>query len=304
MKGQTVRSVKVEMALGAWQGGFPKLVIVGAGLRLVAVAGPAGGALTGMVFSVVGVKATVTLGAPITTVGKSRNGGTPLIMMLTLEQYDGMRGVRSTENQEKRMLAAEDLELIVGGEVALKLCQLWESAGSFAHPRRLMEFSGHGFLSGSSQTECIPITSGHAARVIAMAMGTHGHNGPGTAQFILVRYPDDGLFLFTVFVESSLSHIVLARTTARVGHSHQHYVNLKATVGVEIFVRIEFARQSIQQLIEVGSAIREILHLNIGGTKRMGKAMRVDGEVEEIVGVGFVGVVDNLSSDRPIQGLH
>ena len=107
METQAVRSVKGEMTLVAGCGGFLEPVVVGAGVWVIPIAGPASGTLAGMVGGIVGVETTVALVAPIGLVGEASDGGTPLIMMVTLQQHDGMRGVRSTENQKERMLARQ-----------------------------------------------------------------------------------------------------------------------------------------------------------------------------------------------------
>ena len=63
----------------------------------------------------------ITLMTPVTVfVKKATKGGAPIVMVSIFQQHDEMRSVWSTKNQEKRMLAAEDLELVVGGEVPLE----------------------------------------------------------------------------------------------------------------------------------------------------------------------------------------
>ena len=77
------------------------------------------------------------------------------------------------------------------------------------------------------------------ARVIAMTMGAHGHNGPGAAQFILVMDGDDGSFPLTVLVKGAETHIPLfLASTSRGGHSHQHNIDLQSSVRVKFLVGI------------------------------------------------------------------
>ena len=85
IEGQTVGSVKGEMALVAGCGGFLELVVIGAGVGLIPIAGSARGTFAGMVRGIVGVETTITFQAPIGFVHKASDGGTPLIVMLALE---------------------------------------------------------------------------------------------------------------------------------------------------------------------------------------------------------------------------
>ena len=79
------------------------------------------------------------------------------------------------------------------------------------------------------------------ARVIAVTMGPHGHNGPGATQFIFVVDGDDALFSFAVLLHRSLTHIIFAGSTARGRHPDQHHIDLQTPVGVEFFIAVQFS---------------------------------------------------------------
>ena len=128
-----------------------------------------------------------------------------------------------------------------------------------------------------------------------MKPGSGGHDGPGTAQLILVFNVDDGLLVLTVHLPGTETDLALSSSaTARGGHAYQHHIHVKTLVGVKFFVAVELPGQGVQQLVQVRATPQELLHLYVGRTKRMGEPMRLYGEVEEIV---RAGVVSNLGPD-------
>ena len=109
MECQALGAVKGQMALVADDGSLAELIVVRAWCGLVPVAGPASSAFARMVGRIVRVVAAVALGAPITSVGEASEGGAPLIMMLTLENDDGVRRIWTSKIHEKWMLPRQHL---------------------------------------------------------------------------------------------------------------------------------------------------------------------------------------------------
>ena len=86
-------------------GGFAEHVVVRAWRWLVPVAGPASGPFARVVRCIVGVVTTVALVAPIAAVDEAGDGGTPLVMIVRLENDDLVFSVGATENEEEGMVA-------------------------------------------------------------------------------------------------------------------------------------------------------------------------------------------------------
>ena len=221
MERQALRAVKREIALLADGGGLLEFVVVWAWIWLVSIAGPASSPLTGVVGRIIGVVTTVTLRAPIAFVDEACNGGASFIMGVTFEKDDLVFCVRATEYQKEGVLATEDLQLIrrvEGGEVCLELLQLWESTRTFRDACISVELTGSDGLAGSSVAKGVPVAAGHVMTVIAVTMGPHGHNGPGTTQFVFVMDGDDRFLTLAVLLHRSYTHIPLAGSTAGGGH--------------------------------------------------------------------------------------
>ena len=241
MERQTLGTIKGKMALVAEDGGLLVHVVIRTGCGLVSVAGPASGPLAWMVSSIIIVIAAIALVAPIALIDEPGNGGTPLVMIVRLEKDDLVFCVGSTENEEEGMVAAENFQLVwqvQRRQVGLEPVQFWESTGAFCYACGSVQLTRIDALTRSSLTESLPLIPGHVTRVIAMTVGAHGDNGPGTAQFILVADGDDGVLPFTIFLHGSQAHIPLARSTTRGGHSHQHNIDLQSSVRVKFFIAI------------------------------------------------------------------
>ena len=122
-----------------------------------------------MIGGILVVKTTVAFWAPIRFVHEPGDGGTPLVMMFTLQQNNGVRGVRTTENEEKWMLARQHFKLIrriQGGEILLKRCQFRESTRTLGNTRYLMKLSGSCFLSGIAISKSLPENSISGSSVV------------------------------------------------------------------------------------------------------------------------------------------
>ena len=104
--------------------------------------------------------------------------------------------------------------------------QFGESAWTFWDACGSVQLTGSDGLSRSSALEGLPLVLRHVARVIAVTVGPHGHNGPGAAQLILIVDRNDAPFVLAIFVERSPSHIVFLSPAARGGHSDHHHVHL------------------------------------------------------------------------------
>ena len=179
MEGQAAGSIKGEVALvadGVW---CLEFIVVGARVWLITITGPAGSPFTWMIGCIVMFETAIALVAPITFVHEASDGGTPLVMILILEQDDFVISVRSTENEKEGMLPRQHFKLIgrvQGREVCLELAQFGQAAWSFRHPSGSMKVLGHGFLSGPSPFKCVPVAHGHVTRVIAVTMALAQHN--------------------------------------------------------------------------------------------------------------------------------
>ena len=108
-----------------------------------------------------------------------------------------------------------------------------------------MKLTGIDALSGPSQTECIPVTARHVARVIAVTVSPHRHDGPGAAKVVLVVDGDNGSFSLTVFLEGAEPHIIFSRFATGGWHSDQDHVHLKTPVGVELLIGVELPGQGV-----------------------------------------------------------
>ena len=74
-----------------------------------------------------------------------------------------------------------------------------------------MEFASPLFLSGQPTLEGVSLILGHAARVIAMQPGSGRHNGPGTANSILVFDGNNGMLAFAfLFPRCLLFRLIVA----------------------------------------------------------------------------------------------
>ena len=124
--------------------------------------------------------------------------------------------------------------------------QLWQPTRTFGYPCGSVKVLRHGFLSRASITKGDPVVLRHVARVIAMTMGPHGHNGPGATQFVLVLNTDDALFVSAVLIHGSQAHIAFFSPAARGGHSDHHHVHLQAPVGVEFLIAVQLASKCVQ----------------------------------------------------------
>ena len=245
MKLETVGSIKGKITLLADDGRLLVHVVVWTWSGLVPIAGPASGPLAGMIGSIIRVVATVTLMAPIATIDEPGNGGTPLVMIVRLEQDDLVFSVRATENEEEGMVAAENFQLVgrvKAGKILLEPVQFGESTWTFGDACFSMKVLRHGFLQGITIPKGEPGVPWHmvpGVGVVAVTPGTHRHDGPGAAQLIFILDPDDALFVSAVLVKGTEAHIPLfLASTARGGHSHQHNIDLQSPVRVKFLVGI------------------------------------------------------------------
>ena len=217
MKRQALGAIKWKIALVADGGGLLLFIIIGAWIGLIAVAGPAGSPLAGMISGVVVVITAVALVAPIAFVYEAGDFGASFIMGVRFQQDDFLFSVWATEKEKEGVLAAEDLQLIgwvQGGQVLLEFFQFGQTARSFGYPCHLMQLTGHDALAGPSFSKSLPVVLRHVTRIIAVTPGLHGHDGPGAAKVVLVMDGDDALFPLTVLLERSQSHIVFFSSTA------------------------------------------------------------------------------------------
>ena len=65
-----------------------------------------------MVGCIILIITAVTFMAPIAAIDEASNGGTPLIVLIRLEKDDFFLCVRSAEDQEEWMVAAENFQLV------------------------------------------------------------------------------------------------------------------------------------------------------------------------------------------------
>ena len=241
METQTIGTIKGQVALVADGVRFLEFIIVRTWSGLVSIAGPASSPLAGMVSRIVLVITAITFRAPIAFVDETFYGGTPLVMIVRLENDDLLFSVGATEYEEEGMVAAENFQLVrrvKAGKILLEFSQLCQPARTFGHPCRLVKLPSIDALPGKTSTKCVPVTAGHVMTVVAVTVRPHGHNGPGAAQFIFVFYLDDALFPFTVLLHRSLTHIVLFSPPARGRHSHQYNIDLQSPVRVKFLVGI------------------------------------------------------------------
>ena len=124
MEGKTGGTIKVEVTSMAWQGGFAESVIVGADLRVGPMAGPASPALAWMVFSILMIETTVAEVIPIASICEASKGLATFIMLTGFQQANNVGCLRSAVNDEKGVLSAHHLELVLGRQMPLKLSQL------------------------------------------------------------------------------------------------------------------------------------------------------------------------------------
>ena len=139
------------------------------------------------------------------------------------------------------MVAAENFQLVgrvKAGKILLEFVQLWQPAWTFWHPCCLVQLTRVDALPGKTSFQCVPVTAGHVMTVISMTPGPHGHNGPGTAQFVFVVDGNDALFVFAVLVKGAEAHIPLFLAAARGRHPHNDYIHLQTPVGVEFLIAI------------------------------------------------------------------
>ena len=85
----------------------------------------------------------------------------------------------------------------------MEFAQFWNAAWTFGDACRSVKVLRHGCLSGITPTKCVPLVLRHVARVIAVTMGPHGHNGPGAAEVVLIVDGDDGSFPCTVLLKGA-----------------------------------------------------------------------------------------------------
>ena len=105
MECQTLGAVKGKITLLADGVRFLEFIIVRAWCWLIPIAGPASGPLAGVVRCVVVVETAIAFMAPIATIDEPGDGGTPLVMIVRLENDDLVFSVGATENEEEGMVA-------------------------------------------------------------------------------------------------------------------------------------------------------------------------------------------------------
>ena len=97
----------------------------------------------------------------------------------------------------------------------------------------MVQLAGLTFLNGSTLDYVLIIVI-RIIGVVFVGMGSHGDDGTGTAENVIVFNGNDATFLFVFVIQASASGISLfASTTARLWAPHKNHLHLKALFRVE-----------------------------------------------------------------------
>ena len=122
---KTVRTIKRTVTVLTIEGRGAATVVVRAGLLGVSTTGAAGAAFTGVFVFCTGVKPAITKVAPIGPVDEGTKACAPIVMVVAFDQQYLVRGVGSSKDHKEGFTPAHHLQLVLGGQDALKGVELF-----------------------------------------------------------------------------------------------------------------------------------------------------------------------------------
>ena len=158
----------------------------------------------------------------------------------------------------------------------MKFFQFSYPTGSFGDTSQSVEFLGQTFLDGTAPFEVTVV--GVTGVFISIDVRLHCHDGSGATQLVVVSDGDDRLF--GDIMNGCIGRFVSLSTTSRSRGVNESRLHRERFVRSELFIGIEFRRESLEVRIQTVTPLSEFAYGESGGLKSVREGVGLHGEMD------------------------